>query len=122
MKDVFAGDVWRDDDGDNNIVIKVHNGVVAYYLIDEGGDLYAGHTDKRNFIKGSVLIERDGKPYEAPREFKTGSYYPVRDSRGEENVAYYNNQHGFREVGEAEDHTFIYYSWIGEELEIEWPS
>jgi len=123
MKDVEfrKGDIWMDRDGSPSHIIKVTKNRVSYWWDDdddeEDPDMATEH--KNVFLLRHTLIERDGEPYLKPREFTWGSFYPVIDENGANNIAYYNTQGKFKMIGSPESFEVSDVSWIGKELKVE---
>jgi len=118
-----AGDVWINACGNTMNVVHVHNGVVINFWHDEDriGEIDVGCDLISEFTKEATLIERDGRPYVAPREFKEGAYYLVI-MEGEDTMAYYNNRGTFRVIGDKEDWGESAFTWIGEEVKVVRPN
>ena len=123
MKEIKVGDVWKDVDGESYIV-RVKDGNVSYWWDDgDRPDITTEADDE--FLRGHRLLERDGKQYVAPREFKENAFYKV-SANGHNCVARYqrgklcfltlNNEGIYKAPELLSEH------WnIGEELKIEWP-
>lgn len=78
----------------------------------------------KNFIITNKLVERDGKAFDHPREFRSGYFYPVTfpdEELREVTISQCIGINRFITIGYENVYQQSDFSWIGEELNIAWP-